>query len=481
MSKQDKELATKILQLVGGKDNVEANISCMTRLRLGIKDDSKIHFDQLKKLDGILGVVNEDTLQIVLGPGKVTKVGEEFSKLTGIPLGEGEEDNGETLEAVKKQANANKAAQKAKHDKPLQRGLHHIANVFIPILPGIIAAGLINGITNVIDYESGSAFANDWWYVTIKTLGWGLFAFLPVFVGMNAAREFKGSAILGGIGGILCLNLPGLTTYPLSTQAISMPLTNKPYVAGVGGLLTALFMGIFIAWTERQIRKFMPNMLDTFLTPIITLIFCSLISVVFLQPVGEWLTNIIYVVMDFMYNKLSWFGGYILSSSFLALVSVGLHQALTPIHVMLNDPTGPTHGINYLLPILMTAGGGQVGAGLALFFKSQNKHFKKIVMSSIPVAILGVGEPLMYAVTLPLGKAFITASLGAGFGGIVASLFHLGTVSQGVSGLFGLLIMQPGQQLQYLIALLVAYAGGFILTWFFGVDQDRINELYPEE
>lgn len=480
MSKKYQKLAESILELVGGKDNIDTNLTCMTRLRLKVKDDKKVQIDKLKQLDGVLGVVSADTLQIVLGPGTVTKVGEEFSKLTGIPLGEDEEDVGETLDAVKKQASANKAAQKAKYDKPLQRGLHHIANVFIPILPGIIAAGLINGITNVIDYESGSAFANDWWYLTIKTLGWGLFAFLPMFVGMNACREFKGSPILGGIGGILCLSLNGLSAYPLSSQAVAMPLTGKPYVSGIGGLLTALFMGIFIAWTEKQIRKIMPNMLDTFLTPLLTLIICSLISVVFLQPVGSWLTNIIYIVMDFLYAKLSWFGGYILSSSFLALVSVGLHQALTPIHVMLNDPTGPTKGINYLLPILMMAGGGQVGAGLALFFKSKNKHFRKIVMSSIPVAILGVGEPLMYAVTLPLGRTFITASLGAGFGGILASLFHLGTVSQGVSGLFGLLIVQPGQQGLFLIALLVSYIGGFVLTWFFGVDQDRINELFPD-
>ena len=101
-------------------------------------------------------------------------------------------------------------------------------------------------------------------------------------------------------------------------------------------------------------------------------------------------------------------------------------------------------------------------------------------MSSIPVAILGVGEPLMYAVTLPLGRPFITACLGAGFGGIAASLFHLGTVSQGVSGLFGLLIMQPGQQIQFLIALLISYIGGFVLTWFFGFNEDRVNELFPE-
>ena len=472
-----KSTAKEILKNVGGKENVTANVACMTRLRLGIKNNDKVNVDALKQIDGVLAVVQADTLQVVLGPGKVNKIAEPFADLTGVALGSDTDD--EEGDNVKDIAKENKKENKAKHDKPLQRGLQHIANVFIPLLPGIIAAGLINGLANVIDYQTGSAFVTDWWYMTIKTIGWGLFTFLPIFVGMNAAREFKGSAILGGIGGTLCLGVT-ITGSPLSSQAISMPFTNAPYTVGVGGLITALLMGIFFAFLEKNLRKIMPSVLDTFFTPLLTVIIGSLLAVVFLQPVGAWLTTAIYTVMDFIYTKLSVFGGFLLSSTFLALVSVGLHQALTPIHVLLNDPTGPTKGINYLLPILMMAGGGQVGAGLALYFKSKNKRFRKMVMSSIPVAILGVGEPLMYAVTLPLGRAFITASIGAGFGGIVASLFHLGAVSQGVSGLFGLLIMQPGQQWIYLLALLVAYAGGFVVTWFFGVDEDRINEIYPE-
>ncbi|MBL3530737.1 PTS transporter subunit EIIC [Companilactobacillus zhachilii] len=480
----NKDVANEILKNVGGKENVTANVACMTRLRLGIKNNDKVNVDALKRIDGVLAVVQADTLQVVLGPGKVNKIAEPFADLTGVPLGSDADDgdvaeDSQRDEDVKDIAKENKKVNKAKHDKPLQRGLQHIANVFIPLLPGIIAAGLINGLANVIDYQTGQAFVTDWWYMTIKTLGWGLFTFLPIFVGMNAAREFKGSAILGGIGGTLCLGVT-ITGSPLSSQAISMPFTHAPFTVGVGGLITALLMGIFFAFLERNFRKIMPSVLDTFFTPLLTVIVGSLIAVVFLQPAGAWLTTAIYVVMDFVYTKLSVFGGFVLSSTFLALVSVGLHQALTPIHVLLNDPTGPTHGINYLLPILMMAGGGQVGAGFALYFKSKNKRFKKMVMSSIPVAILGVGEPLMYAVTLPLGRAFVTASIGAGFGGIVASLFHLGAVSQGVSGLFGLLIMQPGQQLTYLLALLVAYFGGFIVTWFFGVDENRINEIYPE-
>ena len=140
-----------------------------------------------------------------------------------------------------------------------------------------------------------------------------------------------------------------------------------------------------------------------------------------IQPVGAWLTTAIFSVLTFIFEKLGVLGGYILSAGFLPLVSVGLHQALTPIHAMLNDPDGATKGINYLLPILMMAGGGQVGAGLALYFKTKNAKLKKYVAESIPVGILGVGEPLMYAVTLPLVRPFVTACLGAGFGGALAA------------------------------------------------------------
>ena len=245
-------------------------------------------------------------------------------------------------------------------------------------------------------------------------------------------------------------------------------------------MIAALIAGAFFAWMERQIRKVMPNALDTFLSPLLVLIIGAFALMLVIQPVGAWLTTAIFSVLTFIFEKLGVLGGYILSAGFLPLVSVGLHQALTPIHAMLNDPDGATKGINYLLPILMMAGGGQVGAGLALYFKTKNAKLKKYVAESIPVGILGVGEPLMYAVTLPLVRPFVTACLGAGFGGALATLLHIGTVSQGVSGLFGLLIVVPGQQLGYVAAMLLAYAAGFVLTWFFGVDEQKINEFFGE-
>lgn len=468
--------AKEVLAAVGGKENVVANMTCMTRLRVTVSSHAKVDVSALKKVEGVLGVVDSETVQIVFGPGKVNKVGEEFANLTGLALG-----SDEAVEDVQSVAKENKAVNKAKHNGPVQRFLKHIANVFIPILPGIIAAGLINGIINVINVSTHKAMAGVWWYQCIDVIGWALFLYLPIFVGMNAAKEFKGSPILGALAGTYFV---ANSTMPLLAQVkgaqILLPITGKVFNPSNGGLLSALIAGIFFAYLERWIRKIMPDILDTFFTPLLTVIIGGLVTVIVLQPIGTWLTNGIFIVLNFLYKDLGAVGGYILSAGFLPLVSVGLHQALTPIHAMLNDPNGPTKGINYLLPILMMAGGGQVGAGFAIYFKTKNKKLKRMTRDSLPVGILGVGEPLMYAVTLPLGKPFVTACLGAGFGGILASLFHLGTVSQGVSGLFGLLIVVPGQQLQYIISIAVAYVAGFILTYLFGVDENRINEVYGE-
>ena len=472
------DYAKNVLNLVGGKDNVISNVTCMTRLRLRVKDASKIDVDAIRKSEGVLGIVEKDNgIQVVFGPGKVDEVGRAFSNLTGIPLGSVSEDEDDVRELAKE----NKKENKAKHSGPVQHFLEHIANIFVPLLPGIIAAGLINGLSNVINVASNNAYQWDWWYQAIRTMGWGLFTFLPIYVGFNAAKEFKGTPILGGIIGAMSIAIPSM---PLlladKTHSVLLPITGKAFNPGTGGLLAALMMGIIVAYIERAVNKYMPNLFKSFFTPLLTLIISAFLSVLIIQPLGEVLTNGIYYIMNFMYTSLGVVGGYVLSAGFLPIVSVGLHQALTPIHVMLNDPNGPTQGINYLLPILMMAGGGQVGAGFALYLKTKNKRLKQLTRDSLPIGILGVGEPLMYAVTLPLGRPFVTACLGAGLGGILPVVFHLGAVTQGVSGLFGALIVVPGTQLQYIIAMVAAYIGGFVLTWFFGVDESRIDEVYGE-
>ncbi|QHQ63311.1 PTS transporter subunit EIIC [Anaerocolumna sedimenticola] len=475
-----KQISEELFNLLGGKSNITSNAACMTRLRIGIKDMSKVDIEKVKKVEGVLGVVESDTLQVVFGPGKVNKVLDEFYKLTGLAKGQAENASAGT--DINEVTRENKELQKAKYDKPVQRFLKKIANIFVALLPGIIAAGLINGICNVINVSTNGVLSETWWYACIRTMGWALFAYLPILVGYNAAKEFGGSGVLGAIAGAMSISnvaMPLLAT--VNDKQILLPITNSVFNPAAGGLLAALIAGMFFAVLEKKIRKHMPDLIDTFASPLLVLIIGGLVALLVIQPLGAGLTKVIFAILSFAYEKMGVVGGYILSAGFLPLVAVGLHQALTPIHAMLNDPAGATKGINYLLPILMMAGGGQVGAGIALYMKTKNKKLKRYIRDSIPVGILGIGEPMMYAVTLPLGRSFITACIGGGFGGALAALLHLGTVSQGVSGVFGLLIVSPGQQLGFLISMLVAYAGGFLVTYFFGVNEDRINEVYGVE
>lgn len=257
------EISKELLSLLGGKSNIKSNMACMTRLRVGVKDVTKVDVDAIKQVEGVMGVVESDTIQIVFGPGKVNKVLEAFSALTGI--------KGEvTYEDVTDVAKENKAAQKAKYDKPVQNFLKRIANIFVPLLPGIIAAGLINGLINVINVSSGGALSGVWWYECIHTMGWALFAYLPIFAGYNAAREFGGSPILGGIAGAMCIAnaaMPLLAGYGEKAVQITLPMTGAVYNPAGGGLIAALIAGVFFAFLEKKIRKVMPSLIDTFISP----------------------------------------------------------------------------------------------------------------------------------------------------------------------------------------------------------------------
>ena len=475
MAQKNKDIAIEVLQHVGGASNVLNNTTCMTRLHIRYKDHSKVNLEELKKMDSTFGVVDGDTIQIVFGPGKVTNVGQEFSKITSIPLGS--EDD-----VIDINIKNNSSENKRSFLESLQGFFKHFANIFLPILPGIAGAGLINGITRAINISNNNALVGVWWYALIMTMGWALFMYLPIFVGMNAAKEFGGTPVLGGLGGALSVVNPQMPLLNMiNGESIVLPFVNASYNYAVGGILAAVLTGITFAYIERNVRKVIPETLDMFLTPLITLIVGGFISVLIFQYLGTFFTDVIYVMTEFIYTQLGLFGGFILASLQLPLVSIGLHRAFIPLHAILSDPNGESEGINHLLPILMVAGGGQVGAALALYVKTSNKTFKKSILAALPAGILGVGEPLMYGVTLPLLKPFLTACIGSGFGGLMIVWLKVGAISQGVSGIMAPLIMNSGSRINYLIGLFAAYLGGFILTYLFGYEEENINEIFKEE
>lgn len=444
-------LAAQILDSLGGSGNVSAYTNCMTRLRVSPNDASLVNKESLKKLEGVLGVVEEGTVQIILGPGVVNKVTEEFGKLVAD----------EELD-LKGAASTKKAEIAQKNATPFKLLLRKIASIFIPLIPALVASGLITGITKAL-VQGGALPATSQTALILTAIGSGLFTFLGILVGMNAAKEFGGSPALGGVAAILIIN-PAIA---------DISLFGEKLLPGRGGLIGVLLAAIFIAFAEKRIRKVVPASLDIIITPTAALLITGILTYFIFMPVGGLISDGITQGLLAVLNVGGVFAGFVLGATFLPLVVTGLHQGLTPIHLELlkslgNDP---------LLPILAMGGAGQVGAAFAIYVKTKRKRLKRAIGGALPSGLLGIGEPLIYGVTLPLGRPFLTACLGAGVGGAFQAAFHVGTSAIGVSGL-PLLFLVPLQQiLLYLIGLVIAYAAGFAFTYWFGFKDEMASEF----
>ena len=220
---------------------------------------------------------------------------------------------------------------------------------------------------------------------------------------------------------------------------------------------------------EKGLRKFIPDAIDIIVTPTISLLVIGMMTIFLIMPIAGFISTSLVGTINWVLQVGGAFAGFILGATFLPLVMFGLHQILTPIHIEMIAATGKT----VLLPILAMAGAGQVGAAFALWLKCRrNKQLTNIIKGSLPVGILGIGEPLIYAVTLPLGRPFITACLGGGIGGaVLGAIGGIGATAIGPSGVALIPLIADGQWPAYVMGLVAAYIGGFILTYFFGVPQ----------
>lgn len=438
-------LAKEIIKDLGGKENLISAVYCMTRLRIVVADMGKVDKKAIKEAEGVLGYVEQgNQAQIILGPGRVTKVAQIVADITGIKLGEANE------------AEVRKAEINAKNDTAFKRILKKISSIFIPLIPAFIACGLVMGLNNMI-VKANPDFANTLAGGIFGIIGGAVFYGLNLFVGVNAAKEFGGSPMLGGTMAAI-ISMPNLA---------SVKMNGKPLVPGRGGVIAVLLVVAFSSWLEKKIRKIIPEVLDLFVTPLLTVLISGFVAIFVLQPLGGIISDAIGNAVKVAIKGGGAFTGFILGGTFLPLVMTGLHQGLTPIHADLLKTTGE----NLLLPILAMAGAGQVGASIAVLAKTKNKRLKKTIASALPVGILGVGEPLIYGVTLPLGKPFIGACIGGAFGGAFNAATKVACLSMGLSGLPLAALIKPGKIGYYLLGVLISYVAGFIATYIMGFED----------
>jgi PTS system sucrose-specific IIC component len=325
-----------------------------------------------------------------------------------------------------------------------------------------VASGLITGITKAI-VQAGWLAGDSQLATILSVIGSGLFGYLGILVGMNAAKEFGGSPALGAIAGILIIN----------PAVAGIHLFGADLLPGRGGLIGVLFAAIFIALVEKQVRKVVPTSLDLFITPTVALLVTGIVTYLVFMPLGGFFSDIITKGLTSLLDMGGVVAGFVLGATFLPLVVTGLHQGLTPIHLELIN----TIGDDPLLPILAMGGAGQVGAAFAIYLKTKKTRLKRAIGGGLPAGILGIGEPLIFGVTLPLGRPFLTACLGAGVGGAFQAAFGIATVAIGVSGLPLAFLVVTGQVLLYLVGVLIAYGAGFLFTYLFGFNDDMAGEF----
>lgn len=462
-------IAREIYENVGGPENVKKVIHCMTRVRMTLIDETKVDLAGLKAIKGVMGVVEDETLQVVIGPGTVNKVAQAMVDMVGVRLGETfpNAKAGSMEELMAK----TKSATKEKYNKPskFKAVLNTISKIFVPLIPAFVGAGLIGGLASVLGnfVTAGMLDAATWGQIVtvLKIIQGGIFGYLAIYVGLNSAQEFGATPALGGVIGAVSL---------LAGMDPNAPLKNifngAPLSAGQGGIIGVIFAVWLLALFEKQMHKLVPESLDIIVTPTLTLLFIGLAEIFLIMPVAGVVSSSLVGAINFILSVGGGFSGFVLGALFLPMVMFGLHQILTPIHLEMISKTGSTQ----LLPVLAMAGAGQVGAAIALWVRlRKDKEFVERVKGALPVGILGIGEPLIYGVTLPLGRPFVTACIGGGIGGaIIGALGNAGAIAIGPSGVALLPLIADGKWWIYLCGLLGGYVGGFIATYFFGIPAD---------
>ena len=443
-------LAGELLQGIGGAENIVRLENCMTRVRVEVNDDDRLVPGQLRQLEGVKGYVRQGNQhQFIVGPGAAAKVVEAMRTLLASPA-----PASPSISQMRLQT-------KQKYKAPMSDALRQLANVFIPLIPAFIASGLITGIINILKRpDIVGDFATQ--YPNLLGLaaifGSAIFTIMNILVGVNTARVFGGSTALGGV-------MAGILSSPALAQ---ITLFGEKLQPGRGGVIAVLLVVVLMCWIEKRLRQWLPESVELILNPLLTTLITASLAIVALQPLGGLISEAIAQGATLAIDRGGMVVGAVLAGTFLPLVLTGLHQGMVPIHVELVQ----AHGNNALLPILAMAGVGQVGASLAVLLKTRNARLKKLVKGALPVGILGVGEPLIFGVTLPLGRPFIAACLGGAVGGAVIGYAKVTTViTFGISGLPLALTIISGKVMLYLAGWLTAVVCGFLFAWFMGFND----------
>ena len=443
--------AEEIYRHLGGKENIISAAHCATRLRLVIADNSKIDAKALEEVEGVKGMFNSNgQLQLIIGTGTVNKVYDEFLAITGLTAASKEEV---------------KAAAAAKQPLP-KRMLKSLGDVFVPILPAIVASGLLMGVVEALG-KAIPNFADTDWYAFLDMISNTAFAYLPVLVAISAARVFGGNLFLGAVVGLAMIHSNLINAWAVSgMDAAEIPrwhllFFNVKTVGYQGHVIPVVIAVWFMCIVEKWLHKHVPEVIDLFVTPITTVFVTTFLTFTIIGPIFSTAESYILTFAQWLITVGFGVGSLLMGGLYPVTVVMGLHHMYNVIEAGMLAGDG---GINTWMPIATAANFAQFGACLAVGIKTKNAKTRSVAIPSALSAALGITEPAIFGVNVRFVKPLIAGMIGGACGGAVASLMKVYATANGVTGIFGFLITTQSFA-GYLFTFLVASAVAFVLSY----------------
>ena len=458
-----KKAASEVLQNIGGKDNIVSAAHCATRLRLVIADNGKVNKKELENATGVQGVFEaQGQLQIIFGTGTVNKVYDEFIALSGAAA------------VSKDEAKAQGAAK----GNWFQRAIKTLGDIFVPIIPAIVASGFLMGIMESLNFMVNNGFiqldTTSSIYVFAQLFSNVAYTFLPILIAFSAAKVFGGNPFLGAVIGMIMLhpNLQNAWTVASegvqTWQEVFFGLYKVPLVGYQGHVIPVIIAVWVMCFLEKRLHKIVPAMLDLFVTPLVSVFVTGYLTLAVIGPVFTTVENHIIDGVQWLIAIPFGIGSFIMGGLYATTVVSGIHHMYTIIDLGQLS----AYGLTYWLPLASAANVAQGGAALAVALRTRNKKLKSMALPASLSAFMGITEPAIFGVNLRFFRPFIAGSIGGACGALYASIVGLGATGTGVTGIFGILL-HLHHPVQYIITIAIATGVAFVISWFFGLPKEE--------
>ncbi len=463
--------AQQIYEKVGKKENLISAAHCATRLRLVLADNAKCDAKAVEDIDGVKGVFSASgQLQIILGTGVVNKVYDEFIAISGLTAASKEEV---------------KAAAAAKQNV-FKRAIKTLGDVFVPIIPAIVASGFLMGIMEALTFMVNNGFLNintsGSIYVFANLFANTAYTFLPILIAFSAARAFGGNPFLGAVIGMIMIhpNLQNAWTVAtegvLQTQKVWFGLYSVDMVGYQGHVIPVIIAVWVLCFIEKRLHKIVPAMLDLFVTPLVSVFAAGYLTLSIIGPIFVAVENgIINGILTLLTLPFG-LGSMVMGGLYSLTVVGGIHHMYTVIDV----GQIAQYGFTYWLPLASAANLAQGAATLAVALKTKNTKIKSVALPSSLSCFMGITEPAIFGVNLRHFKPFVCGAIGGAAGAMYASLTGLGASGTGVTGIFGLLLCLH-DSVNYILMMLISVGVSFALTWFFGFKDEETAPAKEEK